>query len=121
MCDDESMRWVAIIGILTGCSWIGANGPSDIPYTAGPPAECTDSYVLPIIDTVPAVALDTFATLALGVIAAVVVSNKPGDAGSLGAAIAAFTGVPAAIVGGTYTASAVHGYRTVVECNNSKR
>jgi hypothetical protein len=114
------MRWVAIIGILTSCSWIGVSPPSDSPHAAGRP-ECTDSYALPVIDTVPAVALDTFATAALAVIAIVLVANKPGDAGSLAAALAAFTGVPAGIVGGVYTASAVHGYRSVAACNNAKR
>ncbi len=100
------VRWLALLA-LSGCSAATVVSPRES-------ARCTESYAAPVVDTVVA---------ALATTALVVVATTEGEEGDLG-----LHRVFQVLVGGSslvaaigFSASAVHGYRTVTRCRRSIR
>lgn len=95
------MRWLVLL-VLAGCSAATVVSPRDRP-------QCTESYAAPIVDTVIA---------ALATTAAVVVATSEGEEGDLGThrLFQVLVGGSSLVVAVGFSASAVHGYRTVARC-----
>ena len=105
------MRTAALVAIaLAGCSWIGVTPATPVPVPGAHAKYCTESYFLPVVDSV-------FAAGWLTALTAGLVANAGHDDAS---GPSTFDSTPlllgAAAAAVTYTASAVYGYRTVHAC-----
>jgi len=100
---------IALVVAATGCSWIGVTPAKPVPGAHA--RYCTDSYFLPVVDSV--LAAGWLTALTTGIVANAGHDDASGSP--------AFASTPlllgAAAVATTYTASAVYGYRAVHACN----
>ena len=96
-----------VLFALAGCSAATVVSPRDSP-------RCTESYAAPIFDTVIG---------ALATTAAVVVAASEGEEGDLGLhrVFQVLVGGSSLVVAIGFSASAVHGYRTVTRCRRTIR
>lgn len=102
---------VLVASCLAGCSWIGVT-PKPKPIPGSHAKYCTDSYFLPVVDTVYAAGAAAAETV--GIVAVTTHDNTSSSFFDL--RVPALLGVAVIVV--TYTASAVHGYRAVHACND---
>ena len=107
----------SLIGIIVGCvlavssngcSFTWAEGPPAHPRS-GQPLDCTDSYTLPVLDTVFAVVGGTVCLFAYSLGAALGGSPKPAFYGLLAVTVVAPAG------------SAIYGYNKVGDCRDVRQ